>query len=108
MDDDTALYLLVGERLREARARTPDKVTQEGLATAVGLERSSVTNIEAGRQKAPLHVLYALARELRVELATLVPTSEELVAYKPDKEVDIGGNARVVPASVAAIVSRQS
>lgn len=48
-------------------------MSQAHLAGQVGLLRTSITNIEAGRQKAPLHVLYALCDALDVEVTDLLP-----------------------------------
>jgi transcriptional regulator with XRE-family HTH domain len=104
MNDEAAIYVVIGERLKDARGRASERMTQDDLASLVGLERTSVTNIEAGRQKAPLHVLYLLARALGVELKDLVPTSSELAPYRSVQEIDIGGEARSVSASIAAIV----
>ena len=64
-------YLLVGERIREARkARS---LTQESLAAAVSLTRTSITNIEQGRQNFPLHVLIEIASALGIPPAELLP-----------------------------------
>lgn len=70
--NELALYALLGARLREIRHTRG--LTQEQLAEAVGILRTSVANIEAGRQKAPLHVLYNLCQELGVELSMILPT----------------------------------
>ena len=37
------------------------------------MSRGSIANIEAGRQRIPLHTLLVLARELGVEPETLLP-----------------------------------
>lgn len=49
----------------ELRTRRTDKgLTQETVAKMVGLKRTSIVNIEAGRQKPPLMVLVGIARTL--------------------------------------------
>jgi DNA-binding XRE family transcriptional regulator len=48
-------------------------MTQGRLATAVGLSRTSITNIERGRQKIFLHTLADVADVLGVQLHDLVP-----------------------------------
>jgi transcriptional regulator with XRE-family HTH domain len=48
-------------------------LTQEGLAQLVSLTRTSITNIEKGRQKILLHTLRDIADALQVQVATLVP-----------------------------------
>src|SRR5690242_113789 len=54
------LYVEFGRQLREARDDAG--LTQGQLADAVGLSRTSITNIEAGTQPVALHMLFALSR----------------------------------------------
>ena len=56
------LYKLIGKRLKEQRNR--QNITQQDLAQRASLTRTSVTNIEQGIQRAPLHVLYELSHLL--------------------------------------------
>ena len=72
--DQGMLYRLVGQRVREAR--TDRKVTQDNLAKAISLTRTSIANIEHGRQKLLLHTLCDIAAALQVEPATLIPDLE--------------------------------
>ncbi|MFI2353048.1 helix-turn-helix domain-containing protein [Streptomyces sp. NPDC019443] len=64
-------YMAVGERVRGAR--TAARMTQAGLAAQLGLTRSSVANLEAGRQRIPLHVFALVADVLDVEPHKLLP-----------------------------------
>ncbi len=68
---ETALYLQIGERVREAREAA--KMTQGELGERIGLTRASVTNIEKARQNVQLHTLYAIARALQVPVVALLP-----------------------------------
>lgn len=89
---DELLYAAVGRRIR--KVRTDKNITQEDLAGAVGLTRTSVTNIEKGRQKLLLHTLSAIARRLAVPCASLLPDESELnavVAQTPESIVDQAG-----------------
>ncbi|MGH2892604.1 MAG: helix-turn-helix domain-containing protein [Solirubrobacteraceae bacterium] len=65
------LYEAIGDRIRGARARC--RTTQTELGQRVGLTRSSIANIEAGRQRAMIHTLLQIANALEVTLADLVP-----------------------------------
>lgn len=56
-------YTELGGRIRAMR--TARKVTQDGLAAELGLTRSSVANIEAGRQRFPVHTLVLITEFLR-------------------------------------------
>ena len=66
-----SLYTKVGRRVKEARKVS--KLTQEELASHVHLTRTSVTNIEKGRQKLMLHTLFELAAALKVPVGQLIP-----------------------------------
>jgi transcriptional regulator with XRE-family HTH domain len=57
-----AFYGDFGERLRRARG----SLSQRALGERVGLSRGSISNIEAGRQHIPLHLLPLLADTLGV------------------------------------------
>lgn len=67
-----ALYRDFGRRLRTAREA--GGLSQSELAARVGLGRTSITNIETGRQRVPLHLLLELAAALGVQPASLLPT----------------------------------
>lgn len=64
------LYRTFGQRVTSARRGAG--FTQAQLAAAVGLTRTSVANIEAGRQHPPLHVLLLIAGHLGIGLADLL------------------------------------
>jgi transcriptional regulator with XRE-family HTH domain len=65
------LYKFVGKRIRAVREKR--KVSQDRLAKLIGLTRTSVTNIEGGKQKLLLHTLVDIARQLHVSAAELLP-----------------------------------
>jgi transcriptional regulator with XRE-family HTH domain len=71
MINDDSFYADVGKLIRNARKTR--KMTQEGLGKAVSLTRTSITNIERGRQKLLLHTLAKIADVLGVAIAQLVP-----------------------------------
>jgi DNA-binding XRE family transcriptional regulator len=69
------IYREIGFRI--ARARDHAGLTQQALANSVGLGRTSIVNIEAGRQRVMVHHLAAVARTLGVRLASLLPGAAE-------------------------------
>jgi transcriptional regulator with XRE-family HTH domain len=73
MNDHDEFYREVGRRVRKARKSR--LLTQEALASLISLTRTSITNIEKGRQKLLLHTLADLATALRVEYAALMPAN---------------------------------
>lgn len=74
--DDDLVYQHVGSRVRTRRTHLG--LSQGELANRVNLQRTSITNLEKGRQKVPLHVLYDVAEALDVEINTLLPSRAEV------------------------------
>lgn len=66
-----SVYIDLGRLISEQR--TERRMTQEALAAQVGLTRSSITNLEAGRQKIQIHLLLRIARALDVAPEDLLP-----------------------------------
>lgn len=73
--NDELLYNMIGERIRAARMRR--EMSQAKLAAKLDLSRASIVNIEAGRQRAPVHVLWRIAEELGTEAALFIPSQAE-------------------------------
>jgi transcriptional regulator with XRE-family HTH domain len=72
------LYSKLGGNIRDARLRNGE-LSQDKLAKRLKLSRASIVNIEAGRQHAPLHLLWQIAEILGTDLVLLVPRREDLV-----------------------------
>jgi transcriptional regulator with XRE-family HTH domain len=61
----------LGARIRTAREAA--SLTQETLASAVGLTRGSIANIERGHQASPMYRLVLIAHALKIGLSDLIP-----------------------------------
>ena len=59
--------------LRMQRARKARGITQEHLAQRIGMPRPSYANIESGRQRIPIDVVWRVAVVLGVGIDKLVP-----------------------------------
>lgn len=75
-------YAEVGLRIAKARK---GRATQQVLAKKTGLTRTSVVNIEKGRQQVLLHTIVLISRVLHVPLGDLVPDSDSLELLLRDK-----------------------
>ncbi len=64
-------YVKVGTQIRAIREKR--ELNQDALADAVKLSRTSICNIEKGRQKLLLHTLCDIARVLSVAPMELLP-----------------------------------
>jgi transcriptional regulator with XRE-family HTH domain len=88
MADFEELYRELGRRIRQARERNSEGLSQDALAKQLGISRASVVNIEAGRQRAPLHLLWQIAQLLETDLTSLIPRNEELLAPAIHERID--------------------
>lgn len=70
------LYVEIGAKIRSARKQ--QGWSQDELAHSVGLTRSSIANIEAGRQRAPAHIVVLIAHTLNESVETLLPPASAL------------------------------
>jgi transcriptional regulator with XRE-family HTH domain len=87
-DANRKFYAAVGGRI--AKSRT-GRMTQEALAGKTSLTRTSIINIEKGRQQILVHTLVDIAQALQIPLTVLIPdtgTVEMLLRDKTQKGVD--------------------
>ena len=77
MTDFDEIYRGVGRKIRQTREN--QHLSQDSLAKRLGISRTSMVNIEAGRQRAPLHLLWQIAELLETKLILLIPSPEELI-----------------------------
>jgi len=80
-----AMYRDVGRLVRAFRRKR--KLSQEALAQRVGHTRTSITNIEAGRQRIPLDLVYKFANVLEIEVRELIPVSVASLPPEVEKKV---------------------
>lgn len=81
-------YKTLGARIRELRGA---KLSQEQLATAAKLSRTSIVNIESGRQKLLLHNLFRIAEALGVQPSEVLHPLEPARGEVP--RIEISGGA---------------
>ena len=68
------LYADFGARIRDRRSHLG--LSQDAVARQIELSRTSIANIEAGRQAVMLHQVIDIARALDVEARTLLPEDD--------------------------------
>jgi transcriptional regulator with XRE-family HTH domain len=101
MIDNAIVYQLVGERICELRKLNNDN--QGDLSKKIGISRSSISNIELGRQPASLGLLYQIAQVYNTEISSLLPTLVQIMTiFKTDdkrfnellQKTNVGNNTR--------------
>lgn len=100
------LYSMIGEQLKSHREQRD--MTQAELAQLVGLERTSITNIERGKQKLPLHVLFGICDSLGVSASDVLPRVEEISEAPQLAHVSFGSYEGSVPPGIARILNGES
>lgn len=96
------VYRSVGELVRKHRKR--ERLTQQQLADAVSLSRTSITNLEKGRQHIPLHVLFSIAHTLHLRPEALIPAPNALEVH-PEVERALFGRERGIREWATRLVS---
>lgn len=92
--------------LREKHPRTEEKITQLQLAAAIGIERSTLTNIELGNQRPPVHVLYRLCDFFGIALDELMPGLVEVRDTPQTTRVGVGPDQYELPSKTHAAIDR--
>lgn len=110
MIDDEKVYSVVCEKIRELRRKHPNterKITQQELANSIGIERSTLANIELGNQRPPLHIIYALSDYFNIALTDLIPPKEKVLQKKPPSlNVTIGSTDHEVSEKTARLLDK--
>jgi transcriptional regulator with XRE-family HTH domain len=81
-DENRNFYAAVGRQIAKARI---GRLTQEALAAKTALTRTSIINIEKGRQQILLHTLVDISRALQVPILDLIPPADRLELALRDK-----------------------
>jgi transcriptional regulator with XRE-family HTH domain len=82
-DANRKFYATIGGRI--AKARTGRQMTQEALAIKASLTRTSIINIEKGRQQILVHTLVDIAQALQIPVNDLVADTNDVDMHLRDK-----------------------
>lgn len=76
IDFNSALYQILGERIKKRREEL--RLNQIELSEKVKIGRTSISNIEKGRQCPPLALIYSICYALDIDIHSLLPTYSEV------------------------------
>jgi transcriptional regulator with XRE-family HTH domain len=85
MIDKNEIYLKIGEKIKFIRKKKSLK--QEDLSHKIGLKRSSIAQIEAGKQAVSIHALYRIGEVLNTNIFDLLP-QDEFDSYSMNRLVE--------------------
>lgn len=97
------LYSFIGEQLKNHRETQMRK--QQDVAEAVGLERTSITNIERGKQKLPIHVLFNICEVLGVNPSEVLPRMGAVAEEREMEKVSVRGFEGELPRGIAQLIA---
>jgi len=106
--DVDRLYQQIGKTIHDLRQAKKPRLTQAGLAELLGVTRTSITNIEKGEQRIPLHLLYTLCAKLSVQISDVIPVVEDVVGQLPDTTLRKPDQSTRVPPKTAALIRNLS
>jgi transcriptional regulator with XRE-family HTH domain len=89
-----SVYETIGRNIR--RARRSSGLSQEELAKRLSLSRTSVTNIEKGRQRLLVHTLFQVAGAVSARIEDLLANVSGSLSPKPERLLPdtLDGDAR--------------
>lgn len=96
-------YVALGRQIRQARESK--RTTQDDLALKVSLTRTSIINIEKGRQQVLVHTLADIAGALGVGILDLLPPSNDVAHFLRDASKK--GRAWVISSAVSKTKGRE-
>jgi DNA-binding XRE family transcriptional regulator len=97
-------YVALGRQIAQVR-QSKSKMTQEGLALKVSLTRTSIVNIEKGRQQLLVHTLADIAGALGVPVTELLPAPDNIAHLLRDASKE--GREWVMNSAVMVSKDRQ-
>lgn len=73
---NSTLYQILGNRIKTRREEI--RLNQNELGEKAGVGRTSISNIEQGRQKPPLSVIYNICHALDIDIHSVLPSYNEI------------------------------
>lgn len=104
------IYETVSRKIRELRQRHPvseTKITQRALAEEIGIDRSTLTNIEIGNQRPPLHVIYAICAYFDVPLSEFLPSLSSVLEHSSSEKIVVGDSEHEVQGKTGALLKER-
>lgn len=73
--EQKSLYSAIGLKIKEFRQNTG--MNQEKFAQLLNLTRASIVNIEQGRQRVSIHLIYDICKITNVNIVDILPDLQE-------------------------------
>jgi transcriptional regulator with XRE-family HTH domain len=83
--DEEVFYKFLGSKIASERNRFG--ITQEKLASVLGLSRVSIVNLEKGKQKPSIYQLYLITKEFDISLDSFFSSYDSNQRMKSEETV---------------------
>lgn len=100
--DINEFYIAIGSKIRFNRLQR--KIDQETFANQLNLTRASIVNIEKGRQRPSIHLLWHIAEIFQTNIIDLLPVNNNAVAVE-DIKTKVKRNATVEASQVDTLIN---
>lgn len=91
-DEQKDLYQKLGSRIKDLREKA--NLKQGAFAELLNLTRASIVNIEKGRQRPPIHLLWDVSRILKVDVIEILPNQSKPDDISKDWKAAINNTAK--------------
>ena len=98
----TQFYSSVGLLIKKEREKRG--FSQLELANIVGVGRTSITNIELGGQRFPLHKLWEISKALGVSIPNLIPIENDTKTAKLSPEISVKGASELTTDKINKLI----
>lgn len=106
MINESVLYDRIGEIFRHARKSTRPETSQQDLANILKVDRSSISNIEAGKQRPSLGMIYQFCHHFNLPLGDVLPNVESVLDLGQwNQKVEIGQESQYVTSKLASVLA---
>lgn len=95
---DSSINKVVGNRVKHFRKKRGLSQTQ--LSEIVGLTRSSISNIESGRQSTKLEKYYHIAEILKIDIYDLLPSINKIDTDSVSQNIELSVEKDKYPTEV--------
>jgi DNA-binding XRE family transcriptional regulator len=98
-------YIQLGINIKRHREQAGLK--QEAFATMLNLSRASIVNIEKGRQRPPLHLMWDISKQLKISVSEILSPLENINVSSGKEKINADWKKRITASTKGDLKSRK-
>ena len=107
MIDESALYRYIGELLKQTRKSNTPVTSQQDLANILHVERSTISNIESGKQRPSISLLYSFCLHFDLPIKDVLPDVDAVMDFgQRDQVIEVGQQTYHVTEDLASVLKQ--